>query len=178
MQGIRKTARVLFAGLLGLGILAALAPAAEAAAFVKFDGIDGEASDANHDKWIDVISVNWGAAKPSTSARGKRLTRPKIGSGGPPGSGPGTLTITKRVDKASPVLLQRKKNKRRINKVIIDAKNYGGARATYLKYELVNVVITGRTKSGWGARAIETITLSYEKIRAIPAPAKIKLKSK
>ena len=29
------------------------------AAFVKFDGVDGEATDANHDKWIDVLSVRW-----------------------------------------------------------------------------------------------------------------------
>ena len=166
MQGIRNAARVLMAGLLAIGILALQAAAAEAAAFVKFDGIDGEATDANHDKWIDVISVNWG----STSAKGERLMQPQMG--------PGTVTITKRLDKASPALLKRKQNKRRTNKVIIDAKNYGGARATYLKYELVNVVITSRTKSGWGARAIETITLSYQKIRAIPAPAKLKLKRK
>ena len=36
---------------------------ASAAVFVKYDGIDGEATDANHDKWIDVLSLNWGSHK-------------------------------------------------------------------------------------------------------------------
>ena len=29
------------------------------AAFVKYDGVDGESSDVNHDKWIDVLSLKW-----------------------------------------------------------------------------------------------------------------------
>lgn len=177
MQGTRKAARILFAGLLAIGVLAFEAPPAEAAGFLKFDGIDGEATDKNHDKWIDVISIDWGAAKPSTSATGERLMRPEYGAGGPPGSGPGTLTITKRVDRASPALSRRKQKKRRMEKVIVDAKG-GGARATYIKYELTNVMITSYTTSGSGANMTETITLNYQKIRAIPARARLQLKPK
>ena len=29
------------------------------AAFAKNDGFDGESKDENHDKWIDVLSVQW-----------------------------------------------------------------------------------------------------------------------
>jgi type VI secretion system secreted protein Hcp len=167
MQGIRKTARILFAGLLALGVLALQAPLAEAAAFVKFDGIDGEAKDANHDKWIDVLSVDWGTNKPSASVPGERLMQPKMGSG--------TVTITKRTDKASPALTRRKKNKRRMKKVILDAE---GPRGGYVKYELINVMITSFTSTGRGGRASETITLNYEKIRVLPAPKRMPLKRK
>ncbi len=33
------------------------------AAFVKYDGIDGESKDANHDTWIDVLNVDWGVTR-------------------------------------------------------------------------------------------------------------------
>ena len=169
MQGIRKTVHIFFAGLLAVGILAWQAPAAEAAAFLKFDGIDGEASDKNHDKWIDVISVNWGATRSTTTRSGQRLMQPRMG--------PGTVTITKRVDKASPALMQRNSSGKHMKKVIVDS-NYGGARATYLKYELQNVRITSFKTGGSGAAMTETITLKYEKIRLIPARARIKPKRK
>lgn len=28
------------------------------AVFAKYDGFDGEAKDANHDTWIDVLSID------------------------------------------------------------------------------------------------------------------------
>ena len=80
----------------------------------------------------------------------------------------GTVTITKRVDKASPVLMQRNAGGKHMKKVIVDS-NYGGSRATYLKYELTNVRITSYATSGSGAAMTETITLTYQKIRLIPS---------
>ena len=45
------------------------------AAFAKYDGIDGEAIDANHDKWIDILSIDWGAHKPGGGATGQSRRR-------------------------------------------------------------------------------------------------------
>ena len=64
--------------------------------------------------------------------------------------------------------MRRNASGKHMKKVIVES-NYGGARATYLKYELQNVRITSYTTSGSGANMTETITLSYQKIRAIPA---------
>ncbi|MFV9673696.1 MAG: type VI secretion system tube protein Hcp, partial [Acidimicrobiia bacterium] len=36
--------------------------------FAKYDGVDGESDDANHSKWIDVLSVEWGAQLPDNAA--------------------------------------------------------------------------------------------------------------
>ena len=160
MQGIGKAARILFAGLLAIGVLAIEAPPAEAAGYLKFEGVKGESTDKDHQDWIDLVSIDWGTAKASTTASGERLMQPGLGAG--------TVTITRRVDKASPILMRRNASGRHMKKVIVDA-NYGGARATYLKYELQNVRITSYTTSGSGDRMMETITLSYQKIRAIPA---------
>ena len=160
MQGIEKAARILFAGLLAIGILAIEAPAAEAAGYLKFEGVKGESTDKDHQDWIDVLSVRWDTQKPATSATGERVMRPRMGAG--------SVTITKRVDKASPVLMRRNSSGRHIDKVVIDA-TYGGARATYMKYELKDVRITSYTTAGADERMTETITLNYQKIRFIPS---------
>ena len=160
MQGIGKAARILFAGLLAIGVLALAAPAVEAAGYLKFEGVKGEAQDKDHQDWIDIVSVQWGNTKRLTTATGVRVRGPRMAAG--------SVTITKRVDKASPILMRRNASGKHMKKVIVDS-NYGGARATYLKYELQNVRITSYTTSGSGANMTETITLSYQKIRAIPA---------
>ena len=45
------------------------------AAFAKYDGIDGESDDANHGKWIDVLSIDWGAHKPGGGMTGQSRRR-------------------------------------------------------------------------------------------------------
>lgn len=38
--------------------------------FLKIDGIEGESQNANHKKWIDVLSFNWGAQQPGNMSVG------------------------------------------------------------------------------------------------------------
>ena len=45
------------------------------AAFAKYDGIDGESKDSNPDKWIDVLSIDWGSNKPGGGATGATRRR-------------------------------------------------------------------------------------------------------
>lgn len=45
------------------------------AVFAKYDGIDGESNDANHGKWIDVLSVDWSSHKPGGGATGQSRRR-------------------------------------------------------------------------------------------------------
>ncbi len=105
------------------------------AAFAKYDGIDGEAIDANHDKWIDVLSIDWGAHKPGGGATGQSRRRGGVVCE--------DVTLTIEFEKAAPVLLDKCLKGEVIPKLEIElTSTYGGARATYLKYELVNVMIT------------------------------------
>ena len=167
MNRMRKTMQAFFAGFLAIGILAWQAPGVEAAGYLKFEGVKGESQDKEHNDWIDVISVDWGATRSTVTRSGTRLRQPKLEAG--------TVTITKRVDKASPGLMMRNASGKPMKTVVIES-NYGGARATYLKYELTNVMVTSLTTAGSGARMTETITLSYKKIRAIPIPARLRKK--
>ena len=103
------------------------------AIFAKYDGIDGESKDANHDKWIDVLSIDWGVyhkGKPG-SGQSRRRGAPVIED----------LVLTIEYEKASPKLLE----KCLIGEVIPELEieltaNYGGDRETYLKYEMKNVM--------------------------------------
>jgi hypothetical protein len=41
---------------------------------MKFDGVDGESKgDAKHDKWIDVLSTDWGTQAQKAQIKGKQL---------------------------------------------------------------------------------------------------------
>ena len=43
------------------------------AVFIKYDGVDGESADANHDKWIDVLSIDWGTTSSTDGDPGVSL---------------------------------------------------------------------------------------------------------
>ena len=149
--------------LLGLLALVATHPA-DAAAFVKFDGVDGEAMDKDHDKWIEVESV---------SARMDLAPASVAGSGGTArGSADlahDTFTMTKWVDKSSPKLSEAACNGKVFPKVEIHmSASYGGSRATYLKYELTNVRITSYSVGGAAEstdRPMEEIALNFGKVK-------------
>ena len=68
MTALNKSALAAFATVTLLGST----PVTTAAVFAKYDGIDGESvdSDRNHDKWIDILSIDWGAQRPGAGATG------------------------------------------------------------------------------------------------------------
>jgi type VI secretion system secreted protein Hcp len=104
--------------------------------FALYAGIEGGSTrDPNHDKWIDVLSIDWGSHKPGGGATGQSRRR-------------GTVIVedmrlTMEHDIASVALLEKLNLGEVIPKLEIEqTANYGGSRATYLKYELTNVQVT------------------------------------
>ena len=105
------------------------------AAFAKYDGIDGESKDTNHDKWIDILSIDWGAHKPGGGATGQSRRRG--------GAVVEDITLTIEYEKSSPLLQEKCLMGEIIPKLELElTSTYGGARATYLIYELTNVMVT------------------------------------
>jgi type VI secretion system secreted protein Hcp len=105
------------------------------AAFAKYDGIDGESNDANHGKWIDVLSIDWGAHKPGGGATGQSRRRGAAVVE--------DVTLTIEYEKAAPKLQEKMLKGEVIPKLELElTSTYGGARATYLKCEFKNVMIT------------------------------------
>ena len=105
------------------------------AVFAKYDGVDGESSDANHDKWIDVLSIDWGSHKPGGGATGQSRRRGGVIVE--------DLRLTMEYEKSTIKLLEKLNMGEVIPKLEIEqTANYGGSRSTYLKYELTNVQVT------------------------------------
>lgn len=105
------------------------------AIFAKYDGVDGESADANHDKWIDVLSIDWGSSKPGGGATGQSRRRGGVIVE--------DMWLTMEYEKSTPKLLEKLNMGEVIPKVEIEqTANFGGSRATYLKYELKNVQVT------------------------------------
>lgn len=114
------------------------------ASFIKFDGVDGEAKDSNHRGWIDVFSISGivlNGEKSSGLPTGKRQHKP--------------ITITKRIDKATPMLAQAtwtSGNPTFPNRITV---KQGG-----VSYDLSGVKVTSSKKVG----DKEVLTLSYRSI--------------
>ena len=122
--------RVILTASIILGVLVTVGLSVDpayAAVFAKYDGIDGESKDTNHDKWIDVLNVDWGFA----TVDGKKDLSVQ------------ELVLEMEYEKSSPKLQEKALMGEVIPKLEIETTaDYGGSRAVYLKYELKNVQIT------------------------------------
>ena len=132
---------------------------AAGAAFAKYDGIDGESKDSNHDKWIDVLSIDWGVHKPGSGASGQTRHRADVVLE--------DMTITLEYEKAAPKLLEAAVKGKVFPKVEIhftmaplvcsipspggeEICREVGEREVYLKYEMKNVLVSSYSVSGSG----------------------------
>ena len=105
------------------------------AVFAKYENVDGESKDSNHDKWIDVLSVDWGVHKPGGGATGQSRRRGAAVVE--------DMTLTIEYEKAAPKLQEKCLMGTIIPKLEVECTaTYGGARETYLKYELEKVMVT------------------------------------
>jgi type VI secretion system secreted protein Hcp len=127
--------------------------------FAKYDGIDGESVDANHDKWIDVLSYEWGAHRDTSTAGTTRRRGAAVVEG---------FVLSFDYEKASPKLEEKLLRGEVIPKLEVElTSTYGGARATYLKYELKNVQITDYEvdgAAGYGPPSVSFVN-SFEEIK-------------
>ncbi len=131
------------------------------ALFIKFDGVDGETQDKDHKGWSDLVSMTWGVHKAGAGATGQTRRR-----------GVATVedvTCTKEYDKASPKLSESVLSGKVFPKVEIHTTaTYAESRATFLKYELKNVLVTNHAISATGvgeAVPTETFSLNFEEVK-------------
>ena len=128
------------------------------AAYIKFDGIDGEAQDNDHKGWSDLLSVSDALSQIRTQTEARRAGDIIIED----------ILITKELDKASPKLAESIVQGKVFPKVEIHlTASYGNIqKVTYYAYELTNVMVTSYSISGTGDDIpTENITLSFEELR-------------
>jgi type VI secretion system Hcp family effector len=132
------------------------------AAYIKFDGVDGEAQDKDHKAWSDLQSFSQAITQPGRAATGATRRRGDVILE--------DIQCTKELDKSSPKLAQAVCNGKVFPKVEIHltASYTDAGRVTYYAYELKNVLITSYSISGAGqseAVPTEQFSLNFEEIK-------------
>ena len=124
-------------------------------AYLYFDDIKGESTDANHKDWIEVTSYR------------QPITRTASGAGRS-GGAVSEITITKRVDAASPKLYEAIHSGTHLKEAVIELVHAGG-KTPFLVIKLTDVVISSALDDAETAGAaqfpMETISLNYTKIQ-------------
>jgi type VI secretion system secreted protein Hcp len=122
--------------------------------FLKIDGIKGESTDKWHKDQISVDSFSLGAHS----------------SGGGGGAGKTTIqsfTITKPIDKSSPLLLQGSAIGKNYKEMVLSfERKAGGTQHDYLKFTFDNVLISGVT-DGTSQKEMpeEQVTFTFQKCK-------------
>lgn len=130
-------------------------------AFLKIDGIDGESGEKGHEKWIEVMTYEFGHSQQTVMT----------GGAGARTSGRADFkdfTVHKMIDKASPNLALYCANGKHIPKVQLEVNLASGEKTKYASVTLENVVVSsvnikGEAK-GDRPRPEETVTFSFGKI--------------
>lgn len=132
------------------------------AAFIKFDGIDGEAQDKDHKGWSDIATFGQGMSKPGGGMTGQSRRRGDVVLD--------DMMCSKELDKASPKIAESICKGKVFPKVEIDvtASYTDAGRVTYYRYELKNVLVTSYSISGSGQSEdvpMEDFSLNYEEVK-------------
>jgi len=128
--------------------------------FIKIAGVKGEATDRAHKGEIAIGSFSIGTAQQRTSGGGGGAGKVSFSS----------FTITKRIDKASPLLFQGAAQGRHYKEAVVSfAKTKSGKSTDYLEFKMTDVLISsiqdGTSQSSH--QPIESISFNYAKIEEI-----------
>jgi type VI secretion system secreted protein Hcp len=128
--------------------------------FLKLDGVKGESTDKAHKGEIDISSFSIGAGGGQHA------------SGGGGGAGKVTFssfTITKRIDKASPLLFKAAATGQHYKEAVVSfARKAGGKQTDYLEYKMSQVLISSiQDGSSQSHVPTEQISFNFAKIEEV-----------
>jgi type VI secretion system secreted protein Hcp len=145
----------------------------QAAAYIKFDGVEGEAQDKDHMGWSDLLSFSQGLHQPGGGATGPTRRRGDVILD--------DVQVTKELDKASPKLAESVCKGKMYPKVEIhlDRVLPNGSNLVYYKYELTNARVVSyyigwgyaspdfydETTYYYGYRPVEEFSINFEEIK-------------
>ncbi|WP_088281359.1 type VI secretion system tube protein Hcp [Ideonella sp. A 288] len=125
---------------------------------IKFDGVDGEATHADHKGEIEILSWTWGVS--NVNAGGT--------SGGGSGKGkatPNDFNFLHTYDKASPILAKKCAQGVHFPSVVLTARKSGEGQKDFLKITLKEVFITSVQPSGSSqGDIVESVSMSYASV--------------
>jgi len=132
--------------------------------FIKIGDVKGEAQDDKHKDEIDVLAWSWGMSQSGTTHQGS-------------GSGAGKvaiqdLSITKYVDKSSPVLMTACSNGKHYPEACLIVRKAGEEAVEYIKITMKDLIITSISTGGSGGedRLTENVTLNFGEVHVAYQP--------
>lgn len=134
--------------------------------FLKIEGVPGESTDNTHRDEIDILSWSWGATQSGTM---------HTGGGGSAGSATfGDISVTKYVDKASPLLMLHCANGNSFPSATLYVRKAGGTPLEYVKIAMTKVMITRVDLAMVASQSVQTeqISLNFESFRYEYVPQK------
>lgn len=126
--------------------------------YIKFDGVEGESTNADHRGEIAASSWTWSLSVPTTVGGGGASGRPT----------PGNIQFVHRYDKASPVLANKCAQGARLPSVVLTARRIGEGQKDFLKVTMKDVLIIS-VQPSWssgssGSEIVEAVAMSYGNI--------------
>lgn len=126
---------------------------AQGAAYIKFDGFDGESTDANHEGWSEVLAVDH-LMQQLQAAAGQSRRQAQHSD----------LVFIKELDKASPKLAEACLNGFKKNQVIIEFQSNFENPFIWERITLESVLVSGYDIQTSDDLPMETFSLNYQKI--------------
>jgi type VI secretion system secreted protein Hcp len=128
------------------------------AIYVKYEGIDGEVTQSDHVKWLEVHSFQFGIgrgiATPTGNAANRESSHASVSE----------IVVTKSMDSASPKIFTESATGSTGKKVEVHFVSTGDPGMTYAQYTLEDTLISGYSLSSGGERPTESISLNFTKI--------------
>lgn len=132
------------------------------AIYAKYHGIQGQSQEADHQGWIDILSLDWGAHRQDSSGSGSRRRSSVMLE---------DFVLTLAYEKAAPKLQEICLKGKIIPKLEIElTATFGNARATYLKYEMKNVALLSFQTTAEGGDELAPAVIvanNFEEIKVI-----------
>jgi type VI secretion system secreted protein Hcp len=134
--------------------------------FLKLADLKGESRDKDHKDETEVLAWSWGMSQSGTT---------HSGSGGGAGKvSVQDLSITKYVDKASPMLQLACCNGQHFGEGLLTVRKAGEKPLEYLKITMKEIIVTSISIGGSGGedRLTENVTLNFAEYKTEYAPQK------
>jgi type VI secretion system secreted protein Hcp len=129
--------------------------------FLKIDGIDGESSDDQYVKHIEIMSFSWGVSQTSTGHTGGGMGAGKVSMQ--------DISFVAHVSKATPLLMKACCQGEHFKKATLFIRKSGGDQQdqNYLTYTLEDCLISSFQAGGGGGddRPMESLSLNFSKVQ-------------
>jgi type VI secretion system secreted protein Hcp len=132
--------------------------------FLRLDELEGEAQDADHKGWVDVLAWSWGLSQSGTTHLG--------GGGGAGKVAVQDISFTKYVDSSSSDLILRCSDGRLIPTCDLEVRRAGSVPLVTIKMRLEVVLVTSVSTGGSGGedRLTENVSLNFARYTFVYTP--------